>query len=177
MSIDFKLEGMADLEKALLSFGKEFGGKQIRAAVRDSSKPTLTRMKQYAPRADEPHFNKALGKKVLGGRLRRNLRIRTKVLGNSVFAFVGYRGKEIYYVNWAEFGTAPHWLNKGASARKGTEYGKGRGTYNAKRKHPGAKPSGFAQRAFDATRETFLREFHDAMKTRVDRAAKAADRV
>ena len=80
IEVEFKLEGLRDLEQQLLKLGAKVSGAQLRGALSDSIKPMQKEAKSLAPRAQArlrksirrtSRFNKKTGataKLVAGGR-------------------------------------------------------------------------------------------------------------
>lgn len=153
-----EVEGLKELEKALVALGGAFAVKELRKAMMYATKPTLDVMKKLVP-VGSGKGTDSQGKTKSSGRLKKSIKrkFKTKNIGRSAAEIdVGAMGKNAYYAKWVEFGTAPHFVNKGANRvnSSGREInkisGKG-GSSNAKKMHPGAAPNPFIRPAWSMT--------------------------
>ena len=173
MTITVDLSGLKELEKALDEVGKAVGEKVLRGALRDAAKPMLEAAKAKAPAAEQAYWAEK-GRRVAPGRLKEAIRIRTKINRgkNTAWAFVGTRAtgkyKDVYYARFAEFGTKPHYLGKGAKRRSGSTRG---------RMHPGARPHPFLRPALDENEAAFYNLFKQRIQHRLKLAQRRAARA
>ncbi|MET4163724.1 HK97 gp10 family phage protein [Marinobacterium sp. MBR-111] len=171
---NYEVQGLRELEQALKDLGDQVGVKVLRSALRDAGKPTLERAKALAPVSDSAHKGYK-GKVQQPGELKKALKIRTRLSrrNHSVFAFIGVRSKEAYYAQFVEFGTAPHYVTRGAKRSRGTKSG-AKHRSKPRRMHPGAKPHPFLRPAWDQTKHSALDIFKSRIQHRLQLAQKRA---
>ncbi len=178
--ISVNVEGLEELEKTLLELGAEVGSKALRGALMDAAKPTMDTAKALAPVADEPHTGYK-GKIWQPGELRDAIKRKSKVdhFGHAAEVEVGAIGNVAgWYAKFVEFGTAPHYLNRGAKRGTSRELSgnKYRRSASVRRMHPGAKPQPFLRPAWNQTRDGTISRFQERLRKRIENARKKAER-
>jgi len=154
MDIDLEVKGFAQLDDALAAMGAEAGVKTLKMALSDSTKPMLEDMQAHVPVHKGIRKDRS-GNEVQPGSLRDSLGRRYQVgrYGSAVEVHVGVVSKKTaWYARFVEFGTAPHYLNRGAKRTVAGRRVSGRRFYSKaslRKKHPGAKAQPFIRPAFD----------------------------
>ena len=128
---DFKMEGGAELVKALQELPVKIERNVMRGTMRAAAKPMAKRAKALAP--------------VDTGALKQSVRVSTKARRGRVTATItAGNGKDVYYAHMVEFGTAAHLIKpktKKSLGFKGGEF--------AYANHPGITPRPFMRTAMD----------------------------
>lgn len=133
MEVEFKIDGLDQIEKALKKLGAEVGAKELRGALRDAALPALEEMQLKAPVFDEPtrdvylkkvssRFKGEIGQSkngsnkitVASGGLKDSIKrrgsinkkgIKTRKFDKDTTALVSVGTKGIFYAHLIEFGT------------------------------------------------------------------------
>lgn len=176
-----EVSGLRELEQALVEIGNVASKKIMRQAMMYATKPTLDAMKSFAPVGD------GVGKDYKGnpksaGRLKKTIKrkFKTKGIGRSYAEIdVGAMGRDAYYAKWVEFGTAPHFINRGANRvnARGKVINKvsdSKGTANERKMHPGSRPHPFIRPAWNMTKDQIITRFKDRLAQSIDAAIKKA---
>lgn len=172
------VKGLKGLEDQLLAMGAAAGAKVLRSALMASAKPTADMAKALAPVASKPHTG-LKGEIFEPGELKKSIGRRSKLnhYGHAAEVDVGSHGKKAgWYAKFVEFGTDPHFLNRGAKKDtsrflSGLKY---RSAANKRKKHPGAKPHPFLRPAWAATENQAAALFAAKLKKSIERAHKQA---
>lgn len=176
MAETFKVEGLKELEAALLEMEQVGAVDALKSSMMYATEPTLNRMKATVPVGDGKGKDYK-GNPKTAGRLKSSIFQVPTTVKNSPHAasvYVGVLGKNAYYAGWVEYGTAPHYVNKGADRASGSgkvinKIAGKKGIANVSNMHPGAKPKPFVGPAFDATQETMLTRFKDKLVEDIDK--------
>lgn len=182
MSDSFEVTGLKELEKALLDLEAITAKKALREAMMFATKPTLDAMKAAAPIGDGKGKDHK-GNPRTPGRLKRSLRRKFYVVRSrkSFVVEIGSMGKYAYYAKFIEYGTAPHYVNRGAKRvnYRGEVINRISGRKhpgNPKKKHPGAKAHPFIRKALIQTADTVLSRLKQRLARNIERAAKTQGR-
>ncbi|MEO2044291.1 MAG: HK97-gp10 family putative phage morphogenesis protein [Nitrospinaceae bacterium] len=166
-----KVEGLAELEAALLSMEATMGKKQLNKALRFATLPVINKMKVLVPKQrnrGKPSSRTRANKNPAGLLKTIKRRVVYNKYGHTASIEVGPRGKGSFYAKWVEFGTKPHKLGKGSyRASHGREVNRGGGNM-----HPGAKANSFVLLAWKLTARKALKRFKQKLKENLDKASK-----
>ena len=149
-AISIEVQGMAELEQALLEMGNALAGKELFGGLMDAALPIQKAAQALAPVADKPHYQYTRKKgqriQIQPGNLRKSIRRkRLKSRDGQTGAQVGisWTGRA-FYGRFREFGTS---------------------------KEP-AKP--FLRPAFEAKKDDALRIFRGRLETRIEKQRQIA---
>lgn len=147
-SSEVRIDGLAELQKALDTFAVNVQKKVMRGALRAGQKVILDQARANVP--------------VASGDLRKSLRISTRMKGAMATATLKAGSKKAFYAQMVEFGTAAH-LIKPKNARALFFFGNASAAIN----HPGSKKKPFMRPAFDARAQASIEAFADYVRKRL----------
>jgi len=109
-NISFEVQGLKELEQALLEIGSSASGKALFASLMAAGLPIQKEAKKLAPKATKPYYRHKKTKKALvqPGGLRKSIgrkRIKDSGLGSSATVGISWRGSG-FYGRFIEFGTS-----------------------------------------------------------------------
>lgn len=130
MADEVKIDGLDELFKAMQEMPVKLEKKVLRGAMRAGAKVFLDRARAKVPTKT--------------GKLRKSLRISTRVRNGKIEARLIAGNKEAFYPHMVEFGTAAHFIKP--KSRKSLFFA---GLAREIVDHPGAKPQPFMRPAFD----------------------------
>lgn len=135
--IQYKVNGLSELQKFLDDFPKKMEANILRGAMRAGMKPVQAEAKQQLSNHGD----------VVTGEMRDGLKISTRTQGGKVIARLRATGKHAFIAYWFEFtGTNAHWIK--AKNGKALLIAGGHPVYSVWNK--GFKPKAFLRPALDA---------------------------
>lgn len=157
--IDYKIDGLSQLLKALDQVPIKLEKKVLRGALRAGAKVLQQDAKSLVP-----------GKT---GKLRESIRLSAGIFSSKgrVWAKItagGNKKGDPFYAHMVEFGTKPHVINlknRKLLANSGDVFGK---TVS----HPGIKPQSFMRKALDRSAQKALDQFRDEIARRLSELIK-----
>lgn len=177
MKFSVKIEGLRELDEALRELPKATGKNVLRRVARDALEPMAEEARRLAPddpKTGPPHDLKSSIKvgsraKAGGGRLVEK--------ASSVVAYMGPTRDGYPQAMPVEFGSAPHYVNKGA----GKAAGKVKATSKSRGMHPGNAPHPYMRPAFDGGWRPMLGRVGAQLATEIEKArqrlARKAERL
>lgn len=147
--VDIKVDGLAELQKALETLSDKIERNVIRSALRSGLKVMKTEAEARVP--------------VRSGKLKASFRIRTRMVKGAPVAALSSGDKKVFYSNMVEFGTKPHDI----TSKNGKPLAIGGGKPVYKVHHPGAKAKPFMRPAFDAGSRRSVEEFAAYVRKRL----------
>lgn len=149
MAAEFKIEGLADLQKALAELAPKVQKSALRGAVRAGSKVIAAEAKRNVH--------------TISGDLARSIRVKgARIKGDQVVGGLAAGNAKAFYAHMVEFGTAAHVI----AAKPGHALTIGGGLYE-KVNHPGAKKRPFMRPAADTQAQAAVQAFADYVKQRL----------
>ena len=144
------LKGAKEVQQFLQQLPVKVERNILRSALRAGAKVMADEAKQNVPVDD--------------GDLQRSIRVSTRARKGTVYAYAKAGGKNVYWHNWVEFGTAAH-LIKGKNG-KSLFFN---GTFTKSVSHPGAKPKPFMRPALDAKASEAINAVGRQIKARLNK--------
>lgn len=147
-----KIEGLSDLKKALQELPVKIEKNIMRGALRSGAKEFETKAKEEMPEQS--------------GKLKRSLKINTRVRKGVVTSTISVGGGKVFYAHMVEFGTVAHLIKP--KKKKSLVVN---GTPVASAQHPGAIGKPFMRPAFDAGSADAVQAVAEYIKKRLDKEA------
>lgn len=166
MSAEFKIEGLADLEKQLLDFPEKIRLNVMRGALRAGARQIANEAKARVP--------------VQTGQLRNSIRVSARLQGNDIVASVKAGGRVrggsrkgrsesgAFYAHMVEFGTSAHIIQviRAKALRVG-------GWFAHELEHPGARANPFFRAAISTKASAATQAVADYIRKRLDKLNQA----
>ena len=154
MADDIRVKGLSELAAFLDALPQKLAKNVLRGSLRAGMVVIQTEAKATAAFSDKT------------GKLRKGLKVSTRVKGGTVTASLKATGKHGYLAQWVEFGTAAHRIN----AKKGGALSFGGGAVQHV-DHPGQKARPFLRPSLDARASDALVAAAEYMKERLSTQA------
>lgn len=107
------IEGLRELEEAMLSFPDKLAKQVLSGAIRTGANIIKKQCIEYAPKSEAPHLLKGaksnIGVWILPGNLKRMIRVKvdkSRTRGYKISYEVYVKNKEAWYFKFVEFGTS-----------------------------------------------------------------------
>lgn len=146
-TINFQLEGFAELEKQLIELGPKVAKKVLRGAVQSSANPIVKLARAKVP--------------VNHGLLKKSIGVKTKTKGSTSFTVIGPKSIKVSrngkmenparYAHLVEYGAAPHIIEAPPGSALNVN-----GTFAKTVRHPGYAARPFLRPAFDSGKRAAL---------------------
>jgi len=108
-----EIEGLRDLEIAMLSFPDKLARQVLSGAIRAGAVVIQKQAREYAPKSDAPHLLKSkkqkLGTWIMPGNLKKMIRVKVDksgTRGHKISYEVYVKNKDTWYWRWVEFGSS-----------------------------------------------------------------------
>lgn len=155
MANEFRIDGLAELNKALQELPARIEANVLRGGMRAASKVMESEVKANVPVDD--------------GDLKNSIKVRTRNKRGEVSASVTAGDKKAFYARFVEFGTAAHFIKP--KNRKSLFFA---GLAREVVDHPGQPARPFMRPAFDAAQGPALEAFKQYVADRIPKEFKKA---